>query len=499
MPVEARVFEGGVRGFAFKFRAFSTFGAWIALGILILSCAALWSDRQEDWHSAELSARNVRVTLASEIARTMQLYDLALLGAAEAIRTPGFERAGTALRFRLLFARAASAEYAGAVLVLDEAGNIRYDSTSPVPRSGNFADRDYFSVHKERADVGLYIGLPYASRLRDGNESIALSRRLFNPDGSFAGVVMGALSLDYFNEKFRALALGQDSAIALLRQDGKLIVRDPRLAVDAGQDLSASSNVQQFQARRNGSFIGTAATDGVERLFSFSHIDNLPLILSVGLATHEVMRTWRNKTMILAPATLLLAGAVGALSFLFERELGRRRRAEAELSRLAGTDALTGLWNRRQFDQVYDREWLRAWREKRPISILFIDADNFKLFNDRRGHGEGDRLLQTIASAVERSARRPGDFVARYGGEEFVVILPDTEPLAALAIARDLVDEVAALQIAHPGNGPGVATVSVGVAGATPAGVDGALRLLASADASLYEAKRQGRNRAELA
>ncbi len=469
------------------------------MAILLLSCLALWNDREESWRSAETSTRNVRVTLASEIARTLTLYDLALLGAAEAIRTPGFERAGTALRFRLLFARAESAEYAGDVLVLDENGNIRYDSTSPVPRTGNFADRQYFKVHQERADAGLYVSLPYVSRLRGGDESIALSRRLFNPDGSFAGVVLGELSLDYFHEKFLSLAFGDQAAIALLRQDGRLIVRDPRLPGDSSQDLSASPNVRRFQTEPQGSFVGVAATDGVQRLFSFSHIEGFPLILSVGMATSEVMRSWRNKTLILAPATLLLAGAVGTLSFLFERELRRRRRAEAELSRLAATDALTGLWNRRQFDQEYDQQWLRAWREKTPISLLFIDADNFKAYNDHYGHGEGDRLLQTIASIVERTMQRKTDFVARYGGEEFVVILPDTTPEAALAMARKLVQDVVALKVEHERNVEGIATISVGVAGTTPQGVDGARRLLALADTSLYEAKRRGRNRAEMA
>ena len=488
-----------MKSFAFRSRAFSAAGALIALSILLLSCAALWSDREDDWRLAEQSAQNVRTTLASDIARTLHLYDLAILGAAEAIRTPGFDRAGMALKSRLLFNRAEAAEHLGAILVLDELGNIRFDSSSATPRVSNFADREYFWIHRERNDVGLYISLPYESRLRAGNRSIALSRRMFNPDGSFAGVVMGALSLDYFNEKFRALALGANSAVALLRLDGMLIVRDPGLPGDLHIDLSASENVRRFQAHQQGSFVGTATTDGVQRLFSFSRIDGLPLILSVGLSTREIMRTWYSKTMILAPATLLLCAAVGLLSFLFERELGRRRRAEAELSRLAGTDALTGLLNRRQFDQVYEREWMRAWRTRQPISVLFIDADHFKSFNDRYGHGAGDELLRSIADVIERGVRLPGDVVARYGGEEFVVILPDTPVAQAEEIAQRLVHDVAALEVQHQSNATSHATVSIGVAGTTPSGVDGALRLLTRADDALYRAKRAGRNRVHMA
>lgn len=486
-------------GGRFRHRPFSAIGVCIAVGILVLSCVALWTDREASWRSAEVSTRNVRITLAREISRTLSLYDFALMGAADAIRTPGFERAGNALRFRLLFARAETVDYAGDVVVLDESGRIRYDSTSQVPRAGSFSDQPFFKVHEERADAGLYISLPYASPLLGGAESIALSRRLFNPDGSFAGVVLGELSLAYFREQFLALAFGEQAAIALLRQDGRLIVRDPPIAGDAGQDVSGSPNVQRFQRERQGNFTGVAGLDGVERLFSFTHIEGFPLILSVGMATSEVMRSWRSKTLILAPATLMLAGAVGALAFLFERELGRRRRAEAELSRLAATDALTGLWNRRQFDQEYDRQWLRAWRTRSPISLLFIDADNFKAYNDQYGHAEGDHLLQAIAASLSSTLRRDADFLVRYGGEEFVAILPDTTPEAALVMAEKLVQEVRTLEIAHQHNVLGVATISVGVAGSTPEGVDGARRLLGRADAALYKAKRLGRNGAAMA
>lgn len=487
-----------MKSVALRFRVFSISGVFIALGILLLSAAVLWSDREDDWRSAEQSAMNVRTTISSDIAQTMRLVDLAILGAAEAIRTPGFDRAGSALKFRLLFSRAEAANDVGSIFVLDELGNIRFDSTSITPRAGNFADRDYFRVHRERDNVGLYISFPYESRLRDGSRSIALSRRMFNPDGSFAGVVVSGLSLSYFLEKFHAVALGDDSALALLRSDGILIARDPVLP-DKVIDLSHSDNVRRFQAEHQGYFVGTAATDNVQRLFSFTHIDGLPLILSVGISTTEIMQGWRRKTWVLGSATLLLCAAVAYLSVLFERELSRRRRAEAELSCLAGTDPMTGLWNRRQFDRRFDLEWMRAWRTQQPIAVLFIDADNFKAFNDQYGHGAGDDLLRNIALVIERGIRAPGDFVARYGGEEFVVVLPDTPLAQACDVAQRLVRDVAALQVAHSASATPYASVSIGVAGMVPLGADGALRLLARADAALYEAKRQGRNRIEVA
>lgn len=481
--------------FRFGYRAFSFLGVLLALGILVVSLLALWSDRQDDWDRATRSGNNLRVTLTSDISRSVRMYDLALEGAAQALRAPGFAYLGNALRHQMLFSRAAATDYLGSILVLDANGDIMYESGSIEPREANFADRAYFYVHKQNPDVGLYISKPFASRMRGGDASIAFSRRLFNPDGSFSGVVMGAMRLAYFRDKFSQLALGPDSALALLREDGILIVRDPYDERDVGRDLSAADTVKRFRSAPSGTFVGVASVDGKERLFSFGRIGDLPLLLSVGVSTREVLAPWRRKTLVLAPITLALCTAVAALSFLFQRELLRRRRAQAELALLASTDALTGLPNRRRFDEVYAREWVRAHRMQASLALLFIDADNFKSFNDHYGHGVGDVLLKKIATGIADSIRAPGDFVARYGGEEFIAILPDTQAAEALRIAERICASIPALAVPHVGTLSGVATVSIGVAAARPVSSLGRDALLAQADAALYLAKGRGRGR----
>jgi diguanylate cyclase (GGDEF)-like protein/PAS domain S-box-containing protein len=180
------------------------------------------------------------------------------------------------------------------------------------------------------------------------------------------------------------------------------------------------------------------------------------------------------------------------------------KEALAHTERMAATDGLTGLANRRQFDDAADREWWRCAREHLPLSVLLLDADRFKQFNDRYGHLAGDACLRAIAGQLDTVARRPGDLPARYGGEEFVLLMPNTDRFGALGVAERLCELVSTLRIPHADNNAGgIVTVSVGVATAIPgdgaSGFDSAQSLLSAADAALYQAKGGGRNRVVVA
>jgi len=173
--------------------------------------------------------------------------------------------------------------------------------------------------------------------------------------------------------------------------------------------------------------------------------------------------------------------------------------ANAKLERLANIDGLTGIANRRSFDASLARCWRQGLREPGPLSLLLLDIDHFKLFNDSRGHQAGDECLRQIARTVEQTARRPEDHVARYGGEEFVVILPDTDAAGATAVAERIRATIAALMIPHPLSGAGFVTASIGVATYRPRGDQHPEIMLALADEALYEAKLAGRNRSRTA
>lgn len=179
------------------------------------------------------------------------------------------------------------------------------------------------------------------------------------------------------------------------------------------------------------------------------------------------------------------------------RDMTDQKRAEMALQTLAAKDGLTGLANRRAFDQALQSEWLRAQRSGKPLSLLFVDVDHFKLFNDAHGHQTGDECLREVARVVSRHAVRPLDLASRYGGEEFALILPEMSRDEACAIAEEIRSAVMGLRITHGANGAGEhVTLSVGVASHVPGEADGSPDgLLGAADQALYAAKRLGRNR----
>jgi diguanylate cyclase (GGDEF)-like protein/PAS domain S-box-containing protein len=191
---------------------------------------------------------------------------------------------------------------------------------------------------------------------------------------------------------------------------------------------------------------------------------------------------------------------VGFLNLV--RDITERKRTEEHLQSayrametLVVVDALTGIANRRRFDDALATEWRRSLREGTRLSLLLIDADHFKRYNDTYGHVRGDSCLKQIAEAALDIVLRPGDLVARYGGEEFAVVLPGTDEIGSLSVAEDICQAVRNRMLPHEGNAPGIVTVSIGCATLIPQRGKTAQDLIEMADQALYRAKARGRNR----
>ena len=207
-------------------------------------------------------------------------------------------------------------------------------------------------------------------------------------------------------------------------------------------------------------------------------------------------------------AVMLIAGQLSVslqnalLHASLERKVADRTSALEEanlrLALLSQTDALTGLANRRHFDQVLEVECLRANRTGTPIGLVMIDVDHFKQYNDHYGHQSGDTCLRTVASALKASMRSSADLIARYGGEEFVLLLPNADLAGARAAAERVRAAVEAMQEPHAGAAPrNIVTISAGFSAFSPIEGDSASDCLQEADAALYAAKREGRNCAQ--
>jgi diguanylate cyclase (GGDEF)-like protein len=193
---------------------------------------------------------------------------------------------------------------------------------------------------------------------------------------------------------------------------------------------------------------------------------------------------------------LFVTAAIGGVAFRYQGIRFRRTFLERGLiSEMAARDGLTGLKNRRAFDEHLTRAWQQALRDRRPLIVVLIDVDHFKKYNDRYGHQAGDEALQRIASVVDEFAKRPLDLAARYGGEELAVTLFDVPREHGVRIAEQIRAAIQNLKIEHIDNPVGVVTISLGVAIVRPTlerSPDGAVQL---ADEALYAAKGEGRNR----
>ena len=474
---------------------------WVALGVLapigmlVASTLMLLDLRQDAWDKAEQTSRNLAQVLERDIARNIELYDLSLRGVIDNLKAPGIDAVSPELRQLILFDRAATARDMGVMVVTDETGRSVIDAGAIPPRPVNYADRAYFQAHKARADLGLIISQPLVSRLL-GTRMIVLSRRIDKPDGSFGGIVLGTLNLTYFTRLFSEIDLGRDGAINLYLRDGTRIARYPFVDADIGANIAQAASFRKLAQEASGSFVETSVRDGVVRHYSYTRVGDLPLILNVAQATDEIEAEWRVKAVVIGGIVLALCGLTIALSLLFGRELRSRAAMQAELAKLSLTDVLTGLPNRRAFEGALAKTLLATRSGSKPASLLIVDADHFKRFNDRYGHQVGDAVLKGLADALTASVHRPHDLVCRIGGEEFAVLLPETDEVGARCIADKIHAEVSGLAIGSSGIGAGAVTVSIGLASTRLDDSEAMSNeaLYARADAALYEAKAMGRN-----
>lgn len=256
--------------------------------------------------------------------------------------------------------------------------------------------------------------------------------------------------------------------------------------------------------------------DGIEAcriIKSAPHLRDVPLIMITAQPEEEFLEAAFNAgamDYITKPLNKVVLLARIRSTLMLKEEMDRRKAREEELLKVTrllekanlklqqqtSLDGLTGIANRRRFDEFMETEWRRARRNQTPISVIMIDIDVFKAYNDNYGHLAGDDCLRQVAQVLQQGSKRPGDLTARYGGEEFTVVLPETSLPGAAALAEELRAQVEGLKIAHAYSSVSdVVTISLGVATAVPDDSLPAETLLDCADKALYQAKQKGRNR----
>jgi diguanylate cyclase (GGDEF)-like protein len=468
----------------------------LSLVVTGLTALSLWEMRVDALARARDSANNLALILQRDIARNIEVYDLSLQGVIEGVHDPAIDALPANVRQLVLFDRSTNAQDMGSLLVTNAAGDVVIDSRAVPPRRIYLGDRDYFQVQQGSPNMGLYISEPFKPRASGLETSIGLSRRLNGPHGEFNGIVVGTLRLNYFRRLFDGITLGPHATVTLVRADGTLLMRRPYDEKLIGRSLADATAFQKRLLAPEGSYVDIAGIDGIERLFSFRHIGEHPLIVTVGLATEDIYAEWWQRAWVIGGIVLILDAVFMVLSVLFARQLRKRLEMEQQLQLMANTDSLTGLGTRRALDAALELEWLRANRHRTPMSVLMIDVDDFKRYNDCYGHAAGDTALRTVARCVNDSIKRPGDFAGRYGGEEFCAVLPNTDLAGAIRVAEKIRATVLAADEPNAGSTHGKLTVSIGVAShsGTVEHDETPHDLLRLADGRLYEAKAAGRN-----
>src|SRR5262249_28645679 len=341
-----------------------------------------------------------------------------------------------------------------------------------------YRERDYFRYLSSHDTRATFVGSPVRSKI-DGSLNITVARRLNARDGSFAGVVVTSVSMDFFRKLFESIQSKSTSAISLLADDGTVLAASPAAFGDGGFVALAAAPPHALQY---------GASDRARRVGSYNRLTHYPMIAVVAEDSAQILAQWHAQLRVHAAIVLVILAIIGALAWRVD-QANRATRMQAL------RDGLTGLANRRCFNETIDREFGRARRHWQPLALIMIDIDLFKSFNDRHGHPAGDACLRAVAAALQGVLGRPCDLAARYGGEEIAVLLPDADLGGATNVLAHIQAAIRSLAIAHQDSPHGVVTVSAGVAVWTPGGrIASAAALVEAADAALYAAKALGRN-----
>ena len=413
-----------------------------------------------------------------------------LAGVVEHMETDGIRGAGEGTLRRLMLARVQDKRSPLAGLcVADAAGSV---VAVPTDASGPCADGVVRASAYHRVHAGRDVHVAVAA----GAQVLTVSRRIDGADGRYAGVAVAAIPLRHFEDQYRRMAPGPHGQVALALADGTPVTRFPVL-VDGERGGMRAPAIR----------LKTKETE-VDRLHTALRSVRYPFAVDAAVGKDDVLADWRRVTWQESAALAGEMFGVYLVCFWVIAQMRVRERLErtlrstqealekqnAALARLADTDGLTGLANRRHLDERMALEVARAARERTPLSLIMIDVDFFKRYNDTYGHAAGDDCLRMVARVLAATVNRPADLAARFGGEEFAVLLPNTAQDGARRIAEAICGGVRASGMPHGASELGFVTISAGVATAVPAPGGDGRALVEAADAALYEAKEAGRN-----
>jgi len=473
----------------------------------------LWNDWQTKVAEREHDAANLSLSLARQAEDTFLPVDITLSNIVRQLALHGLAYSNdSGFREDLTLQQTKLPQLHG-LFIYDAAGSLAASSGNVVPPHISTADREYFIWHRSHEDTGMHIGHAIRSRSTD-DLVIPVSMRLNDKMGNFAGVALATVKVDYFRQFYNYYILGNRDALALILADATVLYTRPFPDSFINRNIATSPLFQSaLKTADKGSAAWRSSLDGVERIYGYARLKQYPLIVTAGYDRDAVRTEWFEENILVLMLNTLLLLVITAMGFFMLRQVKSNLKNQLKLMEmrdeltsinhtlqsLAMVDGLTGLANRRQFDALLEKNLERSMKLTRPLSLVMLDVDYFKRYNDTYGHVAGDMCLKKVGHALKSLPLRSDDLVARYGGEEFAIILPATTAAEALKVANLAVQAVIDIGLAHkstevPG---GVVTLSAGCATLVANGETGeAEQLEKLADSALYDAKQSGRNRA---
>ncbi|KFX19394.1 sensor domain-containing diguanylate cyclase [Pectobacterium betavasculorum] len=491
------------------------FMLFIITTVVALNGWAVFNSHQQLIDSTERNAKNLSLSLARHAEDTFLQVDILLQDLQERIEQDGqssvqLNRLGDILRSR----KAALPQLHG-IFIYDDKGEWLVNSGIAKPANVNNADREYFKYHQNNVSQSIHIGSVIQSR-STGDLIVPVSMRINKPDGSFNGVLLATLSLNYFKQYYGYYSMGNMDVLAILLSDGRILYGRPYDDSYINRNVSSgplfSEHLKQSESGTS-TFVSTL--DHIERIYGYTKLKRYPIVIAAGFDLGLVLNKWKSDSLVYGVITLILLFTITLLGLIVLRQVRMNLKNQIDLTivrdeltsvnhtlqALALFDGLTGLANRRQFDIFLQQTLLRAAETRQCMALIMIDVDAFKKYNDYYGHVAGDECLRKIGNALSKMPKRKEDLVARYGGEEFAIIITDTDKQSATTLAQRALDSVREEKIAHEMTlfSEKIVTISAGVYvfsvdNPPPA----AAAIIDIADIALYHAKNNGKNRFEV-